>query len=280
FSGLCAIEQWYDPYIMTLRARLPVAPKRQNSKHVMFLRGHLLIWAWVACGEQYGITLDQVKNVMCHWATHAAKLPEAMISGDAHDIVGCNISWKNANDIVDCNISRKSEAIRHIKAALRGLREKRQQARTLSKSLPLPFADYEEYHHLILSGLVNAMDEEEQKRKLDAGFELEGLQAALLTTSENILDCLQSHQNTFDDSAWYHARDLVRELWEFEPSSQEQSPLARLLSTSQTLVMCLMFIKCTNLLDLRAKTAGRSKQRGAEIESGSWLSIYPAYRKK
>src|SRR5581483_11290485 len=149
FSGLCAIEQWYDTYIMTLRARLPVAPKRQNSKHVMFLRGHLLIWAWVACGEQYGITLDQVKNVMCHWATHAAKLPEAMISGDAHDIVGCNISWKNANDIVDCNISRKSEAIRHIKAALRGLREKRQQARTLSKSLPLPFADYEEYHHLI-----------------------------------------------------------------------------------------------------------------------------------
>lgn len=285
FSGLCAIEECYDTWIMMLQENLrPVKPQYNN--HIRDLRANLLIWTWVMYSEQYGITPYHVREVMRHWAAHAAKLPLATISYDKYDIAG----W---------NISQKSEAVRHTKAALQGIREKRQRARAQSKSLPLPLADYEEYYRPILSGLVDAIqsgkDEREKKRKLDAGekyyrsilsglvdagYELEEL-AGLLTVFEYTLDCLQSHRVTFDDDIWYRARDFVRRLWESESSSQEQTE--RFLSTIWTLIEYLTFIAYPGLLEplgLRAEIVGRSKQRGTVIKPGSWLSIYPAYRNK
>jgi hypothetical protein len=244
FQGLCALE----PHNMTIRRQL-------------------LTRIWIVCGEQYGITLAQVKQVMRDWAATEAKLPKVYIPLHARSVV----CWGERH----INREVENKALRKLGPAYLDLYEKRQEARSMAKGLPLAHKDYKAFREQVRPGLDYVVDairerevEEWKVRKNDQWVEQV---ASMLMWYEYSLDCLQSEQEGFSDDVWYWARALQLYAWGNEPRARQEPLDQRLYCTCQMLAATLAISKDRNLTQRwpeRLQPQQWQRVRGVEMQFG------------
>jgi hypothetical protein len=225
FQGLCNLELWY-------------------GIHTMAIRRHLLIWIWMECGELYGITLEQIKQVMLDWAKAEAKLPQEHIPNHVRSLV----CWGKEHLIGE------KGALPVVRCALETLREKRQEAR----KLPLAQEDYQTFREEISDGLNGVIEEIrliENWPVKESDQEVEKI-ACMLTSYEYTLDCLQSKQEGFADYQWYWAHMLCYYTWRKERQIQvepQESLEMRIFNACHTLAIFLSYSKNEELINTLPK---------------------------